>query len=854
MAQVYLKYNPYKMETNISVNGKEISKDSSLYKIVKGKRMQEWIGKFPKMLVDELNTVDFDIEFYGMALDWDDFEDVFKRAQNAGIIKNLKMTFTEGKRDEEVDEKIVRVFKDLQEGPIDDFRDPKLTRAFVNINNSVFPINVIATMSSGKSTLINALLGRKLMPSKNEACTATITEILDNDAESFEAVAYGENDVVLKEIPNLTYDVMCELNEDENVYRIAAQGDIPFIDAKSTALMLVDTPGPNNSQNQAHKNTTYRAINSDANNLILYVLNGTQLGTNDDASLLSYIADQIKKGGKQVRDRFLFVVNKMDGFNPEEENIGKTIEAAKTYLASNGIEDPQIFPCSAYTALNIRTYLNGVDIDNLTRAEERQLPSAARDTIPMIDKFNDHESMHLEKYSTLSPTAQRELNFKLSQAEKNGDTKEQALIHCGIYSIEAAITAYVKKYAKTKKVKDLVESFQEVLESTQVLAKAKTQVAMDEEVAKACAERAAAVRAAILNGEEAAIFEKKIDALNPIETIRKKAEELEQEAIKKTSRVFQPYGDEITNKAAAKGLINQFSLMSSDAIAELTVELESVINQEVMETGERILLEYQEKLTKIDEKATGKQLNFGTVDLIKGALNNMRESAQTWCSDDFATETIDDVGETTYEEKVYYEKVGQKAEQVMDGTEEVKVGTQKVKIGSHKEKKGTKKVEKIPKNWILKAGYNLKSFFGKKSYVYEDVYEDVDDYKDEDVYETRIKYKKVMKDIFEERREQIEKFTVSTIDISAELLRTIQQNLDEGIEAALSYAETQIANMKAQFAELFNELNVIIQAKYDELERCMIDQQAKTEALEKNRQLLGWIEACKNEMDDILNI
>lgn len=92
---------------------------------------------------------------------------------------------------------------------------------------------------------------------------------------------------------------MCELNADEQVHRISAEGNIPFLDARSTALMLVDTPGPNNSQNQAHKNTTYRAINSDANNLIIYVLNGTQLSTNDDASLLSYVAEQMKRAANR---------------------------------------------------------------------------------------------------------------------------------------------------------------------------------------------------------------------------------------------------------------------------------------------------------------------------------------------------------------------------------------------------------------------------------------------------------------------------------------------------------------------------------------------------------------------------
>ena len=848
MAQIYISYNPYKMETQIEINGKSIPKDSILYKIVKGKRLQEWIGKFPQMLVDELNTVDFDIQFYGMPLDWDDFEDAFTHAKNSGIIRKLSLKYIEGKSDEDISEKIVEIFKDLQEGPVDDFRDPKLIKAFNNINNSVFPINVIATMSSGKSTLINALLGKKLMPSKNEACTATITEILDNDNEIFEALVYDQDEVVLQEVSDLSYDIMNELNSDSNVHRISATGNIPFLDARSTALMLVDTPGPNNSQNQAHKNTTYRAINSDANNLILYVLNGTQLSTNDDSSLLSYVAEQIKKGGKQVRDRFLFVINKMDEFNPEEEDIEKAINAAKIYLASYGIEDPQIFPCSAYIALNIKTYLKDVDIDNLTTNETRKLPSAAGETISKIYKFIDYESMHLEQYSTLSPSAQRELDFKLSQAEKNGDTKEQALIHCGIYSIEAAITAYVKKYARTKKVKDLVESFQEVLESTQILVKAKTQVATDEEMAKACKERAAVVKAKIADGKEAENFKKKIATLNPIKKIEKRAKALEEEATRKSGRVFAPYGDKITDREEAKRLVYQFTMRSSDCIAEMTSELESVINKEILETGQRILTEYQESLTKIDEHATGNRLDFGTADLIKGVLNNMKENAEAWCSDDFATETVENVGETSYEEKVYYEKVGQEEDRVADGTEQVKIGTRKVNCGSHKVKAGTRTVENP-----ARKGFGRLAFW-KPKYIEEDVYKTVQDYKDEDVYETVIKYKTVKRDIYEERRDQIEKFSVETSDIQASLTSKLRMNLDEGIEATLKYATDQIKEMKDQFAKIFKELDNLIKQKYTELEQCASDQKTKEKELEKNKKLLFWIQTCKSDIDDLLNI
>lgn len=845
MTHVNVKYNPYKLETQIKINGKDIQNDSALYKLVKGKRLQEWVGNFPKMLVDDQNTVELKVEFYGMALDWDDFEDAFETAKSDGVIRKLEMNFVEGKSDEAVTDNIVKIFCDLRNSGIEDFKDPKLVKAFDNINNSVFPINVIATMSSGKSTLINALLGKKLMPSKNEACTATITEILDNDEDTFCAVVHDEDENPIKEIQELTYDIMCELNADEQVHRISAEGNIPFLDARSTALMLVDTPGPNNSQNQAHKNTTYRAINSDANNLIIYVLNGTQLSTNDDASLLSYVAEQMKKGGKQVRDRFLFVVNKMDGFNPDEEDIEKAIESAKRYLANYGIENPQIFPCSAYTALNIRTHLKDVDIDNLTRADERKLPSAARDTLPMIDKFIEKENMHLEKYSTLSPSAQQQLEYQLSQAEKNGDTKEQALIHCGIYSIEAAITAYVKKYAKTKKVKDLVESFKEVLESNQVLAKAKTLVATDEEAAKACAERAVAVREKIDNGQDAAIFKDKIAKLDPMPTLNKKAEGLKENVARRTSRIFEPYGDTITNREEAKRLVSQFTNMSSDCIAEMTSNLESAINQEIMETGSRILNEYQEKLTKIDESSSEKQLDFNTVDLIKGALNGMKENVSVMCSDDFATQTVDDFGETTTEEKTYYEKTGQKEEKVADGIEKVKIGTKKVKSGSHKEKAGTKTVRNPAKRW-------WKIFTPK--YIEEDVYVTVDDYKDEDVYEDVIKYKTIMRDVFEERTETIEKFSCATAEIQAGLIAQLRRALDDGIEKALEYAQDQITSMKDQFTAMFDELDMIIKEKYDELDKCANDQQAKEAELKKNKETLERIEKFNSEIDSILNI
>lgn len=47
--------------------------------------------------------------------------------------------------------------------------------------NKVYPTLVVSTMSSGKSTLINAIVGSELLPSMNRACTARAVAILDND-------------------------------------------------------------------------------------------------------------------------------------------------------------------------------------------------------------------------------------------------------------------------------------------------------------------------------------------------------------------------------------------------------------------------------------------------------------------------------------------------------------------------------------------------------------------------------------------------------------------------------------------------------------------------------------------------
>ena len=657
MTQVYVKYNPYRLLTFIKINDKEVKSDSTLYKMINGKRLQEWISLFPRKLANEVIDVNFEITFCGMELDFEDFKEAFTTAQNEKILTVAQMYYVAGKNESDIVKKLNDIFQDLQNGPIDDFRNEKFKGAFDSVNNAIFPINVIATMSSGKSTLINALLGRKLMPSRNEACTATITEILDNGEDCFTASVYDRDGNKIRVIDHLSFDDMNKLNEDANVSKISAEGNIPFLDKNDIALMLVDTPGPNNSQNQEHHYITEHLINNDENSLILYVLNGTQLSTNDDASLLKKVVAKIKNGGKQVRDRFLFVVNKMDCFNPEEENIEKVIESAKRYLSKHGIEDPQIFPCSAYTALNIRTCLENVDIEHLTRAQERQLSLAARDTLPMIDKFTAYESMYLERYTMQSSKERQKLLQQLEQAQIEGNIKKQALIHCGIYSIETAIKVYVKKYAKTKKIKDLVETVRAVLVNNQTMIRSKEQFA--EEASKVFAQRRAIIMEMGQNIMAAMKFPDEINLINPIEAIEDKLEELRMQIAKQASNAFVYCGDTIYNKEDAGKVINYFAMLSLECMNKITDEIREFIYHELVEKSGEILSYYWEILKKIGEDVTEIPLYFCSEKEIERDLKNMVHDAEKWSSYAFVIHTIDEIGIVEQKHRTYYEKIGE---------------------------------------------------------------------------------------------------------------------------------------------------------------------------------------------------
>ncbi len=221
-----------------------------------------------------------------------------------------------------------------------------------------FTVAVIATMSSGKSTTLNAMLGVPLLPSKNEACTATICKIEDiDDMQGFKARAIQKNGETTE-----WENIQCEdrkLDEwnSADYASIEIQGDFPHIDNYKKRILFYDTPGPNNSTDKSHSEITNNILSSSDYGFIVCVMNASQFGVDDERILLENLLKELNEKGQ--RTKIVFVVNKVDQLDVEAgEQPIKLINNVKKYLNGIGFNRPNIIPVMSLLSLEIREILS----------------------------------------------------------------------------------------------------------------------------------------------------------------------------------------------------------------------------------------------------------------------------------------------------------------------------------------------------------------------------------------------------------------------------------------------------------------------------------------------------------------
>lgn len=266
--------------------------------------------------------------------------------------------------------------------------------------NKVYPTLVVSTMSSGKSTLINALVGADLLPSMNRACTARAVAILDNDMKPQFEIHAVDKDGNYSHIDKATKRAVVDFNKSNDVSEMIIEGEIKGIRNSKKSLLLIDTPGINNSMDLSHEAATKKVLEDYPEGLILYVINAQQIGTYDDSYFMSLVAKKLKDNDKF---KILFVVNKMDLIDPQKENPDELVKNCKKYIEDKGIQNPVILPVSASSALLFKKIL---DNQELTELEEENFLRNYRHF--KRDSFSLQDYMYIPRRGNLAETVEED--------------------------------------------------------------------------------------------------------------------------------------------------------------------------------------------------------------------------------------------------------------------------------------------------------------------------------------------------------------------------------------------------------------------------------------------------------------
>ena len=632
MKKIFIKYNPFTLETIVKADGKNLNEESnSLFN--KRQRLQEYnlIEKLDK----EMNyNGNYHIVFHGTRLDYEDISEYTKEAKKKLENRNIQLKHIKSREVKDRKKEVENIFYEIQNNSYDleNLKSEDLKDRFEKILNSEFEINVVATMSSGKSTLINSLLSKKILPLSNKACTATITRIKDVDTGCFIGKAYSKENVEIYSEKELNYDIMKEWNNDKNISTIEIEGDIPFVKSNEIALVMTDTPGPNNSNDESHKQILLDMLDSNKYKpLILYVMNGTQIAISDDNKLLNTIISKLKNADKQTRDSFLFVVNKLDEFNEEDndDNVSETLKEVREYLEKKGVENPNIIPLAALPALEIRS--------------EPQSEKQKKKRDYQVDNMNDDENLHLEKYISLPPKAKQEIENELKQAIKEGKQEKTALIHTGIPSLEKIIKAYIEKYALAIKIKDLIDLFRGPVNSELNFIKKSKEINEMTDVKKILEleKQIENIKYEISDLEKFDNYNKQIrqKSRSVDENLEKKIKEIREKMKGKVTELKNEISEEIIENTIkveeAKKHHDKVIEVGKNIEIELKNELQNTIQKSLIETLEGLYKEYVnriKKLTLTENKIINEEILINPFEMIEGSIESFKSF------DEFRTE------------------------------------------------------------------------------------------------------------------------------------------------------------------------------------------------------------------------
>jgi GTPase Era involved in 16S rRNA processing len=386
----------------------------------------------------------------------------------------------------------------------------RLKVAIEEINKNPVAICFIGGYSTGKSTLINALLGVPLLPKAIEAKTTAIFRIINDKNISIQFSTIGREEKYGLKVnwennkPSFSFNFKHELtifkeikqilreNQDEpcvekqiynlldyinNHYIIRNEENIvsevdeyvtdivdiyyPINFTNSTNFTIYDTPGTDSNRYQEfHEVVLKKAINDPKNSILVCVFDSVKLeGTPNQMlfSLLDKVTHEKAEGGVSIdKDRSFHVINRIDGCDYDQ--IPKLPKKSIEYAFKDGkkslpLSDKKLFFTSARAGLAAKARIKGIKGVN-----EREYEQDKKKILE--DKYYQFNKMSYSDYATDMIIRESDDFFNKEKSEE-----ERVYIASGIYSLKKAISNYTEKYALSTKTNNYYQAVTKLIKS-----------------------------------------------------------------------------------------------------------------------------------------------------------------------------------------------------------------------------------------------------------------------------------------------------------------------------------------------------------------------------------------------------
>lgn len=263
-----------------------------------------------------------------------------------------------------------------------------------------FNIVVVGEFSRGKSTFINALLGKRVLPAATKPTTTMINKITYGERHKF--ILYFREGKSFKEVDETEfYQTVAEREpdyEDEqeveqyknrvNWLRSIAYADIKYpLDICKEGIEIIDTPGTNDLDTNREEITFNFLPKAD---VAILLLSATQPLSKSE---LQFLKERII--GNQIKNIF-FVINFKDKLNDqaeEEKVINYVREQLETVLPK-----PKMFLVSGKQALNLKRQANGEVVKGLIYSDLSETGFTDFETQVSDYLINERANIKLQKY------------------------------------------------------------------------------------------------------------------------------------------------------------------------------------------------------------------------------------------------------------------------------------------------------------------------------------------------------------------------------------------------------------------------------------------------------------------------